>query len=235
MKVCVLQSDPALGCENLRILGRTIAEIPADLYVLPELFKIGFDALSNVFPATAEIVPDGSTYQLISQWLQCRPTAVVVCGMLEQDRSAYYNIAAVIGYGWMERYRQKYPARTAGGRVLPVLAGDFRKVWLPFQTSIGLMVCHDHYASAEFFEEYKKRSAETVVLIADSTSRDWMSHFPALCKEKGLSAIICNAAGENKGGSCILNRTGDFLSLHARGAQFLYLPECPMTATASLG
>ena len=97
-----------------------------------------------------------------------------------------------------------------------------------------MMVCSDHYRGSEFFAEYKKRRAQAVVLIADSSDRTWLERFPDYCREYGLTAMICNAAGTNGGGSCILSSAGEFLQLRTSNAEYKYLPDKPLVGFATI-
>lgn len=233
MNICLIQTDPQLKQDNLNAIVPMIQRSEADLYVLPELFTIGFDAAAETAHQTAEPFPSGPTCQSFLQLLKNR-RAVVVCGMLERADSGLFNIAAVIGAGWADRYRQKNPASTTQGWVLPVRPGEYRKIPIPLGWSLGLMVCNDHFAAAEFFAEYKKRGVDSVVLIADSASRAWIREFPAHCKKHGLIAIVCNAAGPNGGASCVIDRNGQFVRLRTSTNEYEWLPDAPMYAVGTM-
>lgn len=142
--------------------------------------------------------------------------AAVVCGLLEQQLAGYYNTATVIlGSGTIERYRQKSPASVAStGRVLNVLPGEYRAVTLWSRFRIGLMVCNDHWGADDFFKHYKATGAHAVLLIADSLSPNMVREtFSKKCREYRLQAIICNSAGQYKGGSCLIDCEGHFVPL----------------------
>ena len=239
MNVCLIQTDPSARQGNLQFLGTVIQNTKADLFLVPELFTNGFDYLARNFPANAEPIPDGPTCLQIRCFLQNR-SSVVVCGLLEQSGADFYNIAAVMGHSWMDRYRQKHPvtATTAQGRVLRIQAGDYRKIPLPTLPpwSMGLMICNDYGRADEFFKEYKERTVNAVVLIADSSTRAWIATFPDLCRRYQLSAIVCNAAGPKcgGGGSCIINPAGVFIRLRVLQTQVEY-DQLPDTAVAALG
>ena len=96
------------------------------------------------------------------------------------------------------------------------------------------MICNDYYRADEFFEEYKRRDVDAVVLIADSSTRAWLQKFPILCRQYGLPAIVCNAAGPNANGgaSCVLNAAGEFVCLSTSQAEYDYLPEIALAAVA---
>jgi predicted amidohydrolase len=235
MRVCLIQTDPQFKQENLTSLGQVIHNANADLYVLPELFTIGFFPLASVWPAGAESFPKGPTCQLILRFLGEHSSAVI-CGILEQDDSCYYNIAAVISNAGPERYRQKCPATAAvwndhgSPRSLPLCPGDYKNVVLPCGRNIGLMVCHDYFGVDAFFKEYKARGVDCVVLIADSSSKEWLRKFQKCCPEYGLPAIICNSAGSGKGNSCIINNQGGFVPLLNTDGQHDFFSELTMNA-----
>ncbi len=235
MNVCLIQSDPALRSANLSALDQVLEQLPADLYVLPELFTIGMAVLKQKWPTDPQQFPEGLLLRQVLTRLRGRGCAVIY-GVLEQDGPRFYNAAAVIGDGWIERYRQKYPARIATGRVLPISAGsDCRKVMIGPHESVGLMVCHDYLAAEEFFLEFNQRGARSVVLIADSNTRKWLTEFPPLCQKYGVPAIVCNSSGTDKGGSCIFDRKGSLVPLRtAGGGVFEYLPEMPLAALGAV-
>jgi len=99
--------------QNLSVLGKIIRETNADLYVLPELFTAAFDYLAqNWRPAVAESISNGPTYQQTLAFLRNRSSAVVVCGLVERCGADYYNVAAVVGHGWIEHCRVWSKSRT---------------------------------------------------------------------------------------------------------------------------
>ena len=104
MRVCLIQTDPQVKQKNLSVLAQVIQNTLADLYVLPELFTIGYFPLAAQWPIGAEPFPKGPTCEQVSRMLDKRSSAVI-CGILEQDHSCYYNLAAVISNQKPERYR----------------------------------------------------------------------------------------------------------------------------------
>jgi predicted amidohydrolase len=135
MKICLIQSDPQMRQGNVQFLGRVMQNIDADLFVLPELFGTGFDYLARQMLGNLEILPDGPICRQIACFLQHR-SSVVVCGLLEQSGQDFYNTAAVIGKGWIQRYRQKYPATTTQGQVLRILPGRAREDRYPESSAV---------------------------------------------------------------------------------------------------
>jgi predicted amidohydrolase len=221
MRVCLIQTKPKLRQENLRTLSQIIQKTDADIYVLPELFMVEFPEATRMWPQIAEPFPTGRTYQLIRGFLG-RRNSVVICGMPEKDDSKNYNIAALIRNKGNEApdtsYRQK---NTAACGNLPISRGtdDYGTISLSQDLSIGLMVCSDHFIAEEFFRKYKDLGANAVVLVAQSAGRPWIRQFPSYCQNYGLAAIVCNAAGDCLGGSCVINEAGQFLQCGER--QFL--------------
>lgn len=139
----------------------------------------------------------------------------------------------MLGNGTVERYRQKYPATSTKGRVLPILPGDFQTITVTLDTvlwKMGLMICNDYRMADEFFATYKERKVNAVVLIADSPTRAWLQEFPHHCQQYGLPAIVCNAAGPSGGGSCVLNSAGQFIALNTPQGQLNQLPDTSMMA-----
>lgn len=91
------------------------------------------------------------------------------------------------------------------------------------------MVCNDYYRADEFFDEYKRRGVDAVVLIADSSEQGWRQQFPTLCRQYRVPAIICNAAGPgaNGGGSCVFDAAGQLVRLRTpqSNVEYDFLPE----------
>jgi predicted amidohydrolase len=236
MNICLIQTYPEAKRKNIEHLGWVIKQLKADLYVLPELFITGFDYIAQHGPAHAETIPSGLTCQQIHGFLKGRSSAVV-CGLLEQEGQHYYNVAAVFGNGGVGRYRQKYLATTFKGQVLPIQPGDLQTITVTLGTEqwkMGFMICNDYRMADEFFAEYKKRGVNAVVLIADSPTRAWLTEFPHYCQQYGLPAIVCNAAGPNGGGSCVINSLGEFMQLNTPLGQRNQLLDTPMAATGVL-
>jgi predicted amidohydrolase len=121
--------------------------------------------------------------------------------------------------------------------VLPILPGDFQTITVTLGTvlwKMGFLICNDYRMADQFFAEYKKRNVNAVVLIADSPTRAWLTEFPHHCQQYGLPAIVCNAAGPNGGGCCVINATGQFISLNTPQAQRDRLAEMSMAAIGVL-
>ena len=95
------------------------------------------------------------------------------------------------------------------------------------------MVCQDYFAVEEFFEEYKKREVDCIVLIADSQSIDWLQKFRTCCRKYTLSAIICNSVGSGTGNSCILDAAVEHVEVVSGDQR--YKAPLPRLAMAAIG
>jgi predicted amidohydrolase len=233
VNICLIQTDPGMGRENIRTLRDSIRQIDADLYVVPEVFATGFDLEMEKGPVAPEAIPGGLTCRQVQGFLKDRNKSAAVCGLLEQNGHDLYNVALVITADQVFTYRQKFPNNQ--GRAIGIVPGEhFVNVSLPSGQNIGLMVCSDYNWAADLFAEYHRKGAQTVVLIADSRTQERIKGFPQHCQQYRLSAIVCNAAGEFKGGSCIINAAGQFISLNTPQGQRDRLPDTPMAAIGVL-
>lgn len=221
MEICLIQCDPRLGRENIRILESILQDVPADLYILPELFAVGFEKAATDWRNVAEPLLSGPTYQAISSYRTVRPTSSVIYGFPENDNGHFFNTAAVIsGKGSVECYHQKNPALRAGGKIFPIDQGDFKAIYVGpmqygYRCKVGLMICSDHYSAESFFKHYSDVKADAIVMIADSMEKTWITQFLELCVKYKLPVIICNAAGnvgEGKGESCVIDVKGNIVS-----------------------
>lgn len=237
MVVCVIQSEGfRRGASGFRaFLANCIQQVEADLYVLPELCNLGFSFASGVaaearssdnwkdWQALAENVPEGRTCLEIRKLLSLsRPNSSVVCGLLEVADGAFYNSAVVVGSRFTSLYRQSVPARTTTGVVLPIGRGAFTTIPLTPErngrvSSIGPMICSDDLEASTAFALYRERKADLVVLIADSVNRGWLRIFPDFCRRFQMPAVVCDAAGEGRGGSMAFDRDGQFLPMLVNG------------------
>lgn len=229
MNICLIQTDPEDGQHNLDSAIEIISRYNADLYVLPELFAVGFRRATS-HPQNHAAPLSGIVAQGIQRALASRPEAAVVAGILERDSQILYNSASVFQHQRAGVYRQKYPG--PGGRRGQCFArGDFATFSIGceqrgFRPRIGLMVCHDFYAADEFFAHYKEQRVDAIIMIAESADRKWRRDFPRLCRDSGIPAIVCNAAGIRMGGSCVWNAAGSPVPIrHLGNGECQQLPE----------
>jgi predicted amidohydrolase len=216
LHICLIQYDIGPAANNVLNITRIVKETPADIYVLPELFAVGFDASrpKEEYKPLAEHVSTGKTYVALRAAQSERPNSTLVYGLLEKDNEHYYNAAVVMTeQGSVQAYHQKYRVSTSSGYVLPVEPGEPRAVnigALPggHRPKIGLMICWDYQRAEEFFNHYSGCSVNAIVLIANSTATEWIETFSALCRNYNLPAIVCNAAGVNKGKSRVIDASG---------------------------
>ncbi|MFQ5571436.1 MAG: nitrilase-related carbon-nitrogen hydrolase [Rhodothermales bacterium] len=98
MDAAFLQYNPEyLQVEaNLDRVEKLLADVQADLIVLPELFASGyFFRSSNDLSIVAETIPDGITIRRLGEWARERG-AVIVAGLPERAGDTFFNSAVVV-------------------------------------------------------------------------------------------------------------------------------------------
>jgi predicted amidohydrolase len=154
LRVAVVQTDPHFG--RLRVnLDRALelmADTPADLYVLPELFATGYQFCSRAEVAkVAEPIPTGQTTRRLLAFARRRRCAIVA-GLVERAGRRFYNSAVVIGSaggsaggheGLIGRYRKLHLFAEETQWFTP---GDAAPaVWTIGSTRVGVMICFDWF------------------------------------------------------------------------------------------
>lgn len=102
MQVAAVQTDPVFGAiaRNLERAAALITTVPAQLYVLPELFATGYFYRDRAeVERYAEVFPEGETCRWLADLSRARE-AVIVAGFPEKDRDGrLYNAAALFDRG----------------------------------------------------------------------------------------------------------------------------------------
>jgi len=209
MNICLIQTEPQPGVDNLPFVRRGVETLGADLYILPELFNVGFGNATAEPLKYAERL-QGPLVGKLQLALDSRPQSSLVAGLLERDGDHLHNSAAIVQRGFVSSYRQKSPPHRFGRCFTP---GDYQTFYLGrrefgFQALFGLMICHDYYMAEDFFAHYKSQRADAIIMIAESAENKWRREFPDLCKQFEMSALVCNAAGISMGGSCAWDSAG---------------------------
>jgi predicted amidohydrolase len=99
--IACLQTAPVFGEleANCEVVERAIADLEADLLVLPELFATGYSFRDRDEITTyAEPFPDGPTVQRLRAWSR-RTGGIVVGGYPERDGDRVFNAAAIVAAG----------------------------------------------------------------------------------------------------------------------------------------
>jgi predicted amidohydrolase len=218
MNICLIQTEPEIGNNNLQFASECIRRYNADFYVLPELFTVGFGRGASHVQECAETL-NGILVQTLHSALESKPEATVVAGLAEKDSDNFYNTAAIIQRQSVAAYRQKNPVPGFGRRFI---RGDFGIFFVGperhgYRSRIGVMICSDYLIANKFFSHYKGQRVDAIIMIADSAESQWRREFPDLCREHGIPAIVCNAAGTHMGGSCIWDAGGNEVPIRQLG------------------
>src|SRR5260370_13043419 len=184
LKICLIQTDPEAGSGNLDFALQAMRR-NADVYILPELFTVGFRNGTASGSKYAE-PRQGRTVQVLHAALESKPDATIIAGLLEKDGGRFFNSAAIVRHssvGPVGAYRQKNPEHQFGNCFAP---GDFEAFFLGrkkhgYQLRFGFMICHDYYMAAEFFACYTEQKLDAIVMIADSADTKWRREIPGFC------------------------------------------------------
>lgn len=200
MKVALIQMRPrlkALDANRERALA-LMASVPADLYVLPELFSSGYTfARADEVASAAEPAGAGPTFEALSAFAR-DSGAVVVYGYPERDGDRFYNAAGTLGpSGWIGNYRKIHLfAReklffTAGDQPAPV----FDLPW----GRLGVMICFDWY-----FPELTRSLALGGADLIAHPSNLVLPHCPQAMLTRSLEnrvfTVTCNRVGRESNG-----------------------------------
>lgn len=146
MKIAFLQMDCRFGRvdENLLTAGTLLADVSADLVVLPELFHCGYYFSSAQETAEfAEAIPAGKTTQFLIEWAE-KKQCYVVAGLAERYQDALFNSAVLVGpTGLIAVYRKIHlfneEKRWFSPGNVPFFIVDIGPVRL------GMMICFDWF------------------------------------------------------------------------------------------
>ena len=144
MRVAIVQTDPVFG-EVRRNIDRALSlmgTVPAELYVLPELFNTGYNFISkDELRSLAEDVHGNVTAIALQKFAKDR-SCHIVYGFAENDRGKFYNSAAILApsgfvglYRKIHLYDRENLFFEKGDLGFPVFDLPFGKV--------GIMVCFD--------------------------------------------------------------------------------------------
>lgn len=211
VKVAAVQLQPELGNVEANVqkgidMIKEAAAGGAKIIVLPELSTCGyvFNCREEAF-AVAEPVPEGPT---VKKWeaVAAECGVYIVAGIPERDGDKLYNICVLVGpNGYMGRYRKLH-------------LWDREKLWFEpgdegtpvFDTPYGriaMMICYDMWHQ-EMWRIYGAVGADIVACPTNFPCipglPDEMPSFgPANCLvgcyDNGLSAILANRIGEERG------------------------------------
>jgi predicted amidohydrolase len=142
MRLAVVQTNPIFGKNEVNVHTATerMREVPADLYVLPELFNTGYNFTTPDEVDRVAEKSDGATFRAMRGLAQ-RNSCYIVYGFAERA-DHIYNSAALVGpSGLLGIYRKVHLFDRENLFFKPGNLG-FPVIDLPFG-KIGLMICFD--------------------------------------------------------------------------------------------
>lgn len=142
MRLAVVQMNPVFGRNEVNIHTATeqMRQVPADLYVLPELFNTGYNFTSLEEVDRVAEKSDGATFRAMVGFAQ-RNSCYIAYGFVERA-DQLYNSAALVGpSGLLGIYRKVHLFDRENVFFKPGNLG-FQVFELPFG-KVGLMICFD--------------------------------------------------------------------------------------------
>jgi predicted amidohydrolase len=205
MKAAYLQFAPHYleVDSNLSTVESLLADVDADLVVLPELFTSGYFFKSEADLAeVAEPIPDGRTTQQLCEWAG-ETGATLVAGLAERAGDAFFNSAVLVRPdGRTETYRKVhlfYEETTLfapGDLGFPVFDVTTRD-GTPYR--LGLMVCFDWYFP-EAARSLALNGADVIAHPSNLVLPHCPDSMPVRARENHVFTITANRYGtEAKG------------------------------------
>lgn len=173
--------------------------IPADLYVLPELFSTGYNFVSKEeVSSLAEPAQNGTTGRVLENFAR-EHSCYVVYGFAENDRGKHYNSAALAGPSGLIGVYRKIHLYDRENLFFEKGNLGFQVFDLPFG-KIGIMVCFDW-----IYPESARTLALKGAQIIAHPSNLVMPYCPdamvTRCLENRVFAATADRVGmENRGG-----------------------------------
>lgn len=210
MRVGFYQYDPQFGevGKNLDVVEAKLAQVEADLLVLPELFASGYQFVSEEeTQRLAEAVPGGPTTKRLIEVAK-RRRIHVVAGLPEKSGSRCYNSAVVVGpAGFLGCYRKTHLFYEETLFFSPGDSGF--QVWDIGPAKIGVMICFDWYYP-ESARSLALQGADILCHPSNLVLPNCPDSMPVRCLENRVFAITCNRIGsEARGGKDQLNYIGN--------------------------
>ena len=201
---------------NVAVLQGLLADLHADLVVLPELANCGY-----LYAAPSDLMPftesgDGSGLFLSAlRELAARVGGVIVTGLAECGPGGIYNSAvAVSGDGVLQVYRKTH------------LFADEKRLFLPGDTGfqvfehrgvrIGMMVCFDWFFP-EACRSLALAGADVILHPANLVLPYCQSAMITRCLENRVFAVTCNRIGTERRAGVTLRFTGASQIVDCRG------------------
>jgi predicted amidohydrolase len=199
MRVAVVQTHPVFGETeaNIERALALVADVRADLFVLPELCTSGYNFTSTGEALSLAESAEGSTFRAMAAFAR-RKSAYIVYGFAEKADRLYNSCALVGPHGLVGIYRKVHLfAReklifAPGNLSFPVFDLPFGRV--------GMMICFDWI----YPESARTLTLKGAHLIAHPSNLV-LPHCPdamvVRCLENGIFAVTADRVGrEDRGG-----------------------------------
>lgn len=208
MKVGFVQFEPVFGQigVNLAKVERLLAEVDAELIVLPELFNSGYLFTSREEALSlAEEIPGGKTVELLYR-IARKKNIHIVAGLCEKEGDRLFNSAVLIAPGgWRGTYRKMHLFNEEKLWFQPGDEGF--KVFDTGACRIGIMICFDW-----FFPEAARllalQGAQVICHSANLVLPFCQAGMVTRCLENQVFAVTANRTGREKRGGRDLLFTG---------------------------
>lgn len=203
MKAGYLQFDPGYlqVSDNLASVERLLADVDADLIVLPELFTSGYFFRSeDDLRAVAEPIPGGTSTQKLKRWARDTGTTLVA-GLPEKDGDHFFNSSVLVRPdGTLETYRKVhlfYEETTLfepGDLGLRVFEASTRE---GLSYNLGMMVCFDWYFP-EAARTLALRGADVIAHPSNLVLPYCPDSMPVRARENHVFTITSNRYGTER-------------------------------------
>lgn len=199
MRVAIVQTNPIFGDVGANVDGAlgTMKQVAADLFVLPELFNIGYNFISRDEVNKLAEAPDGYTFKRIAEFA-AKKSCYVVYGFAEKA-DKIFNSAALVGpTGLMGVYRKIHLFDRENLFFAPGNSG-FPVFDLPFG-KIGIMICFD-WIYPESARTLALKEAQLIAHPSNLVLPYCPDAMVTRCLENRVFAATANRVGsEDRGG-----------------------------------
>ncbi|KKK42872.1 MAG: (R)-stereoselective amidase [Candidatus Lokiarchaeum sp. GC14_75] len=207
MKVGYIQTSPIFGKKerNFDQIEKLLANIKADLIVLPELFATGYTFISKEEAMSFAEKSNGNTGQFLVE-IAKKSGAVVVGGYIEKEDKNIYNSAMIVSSkGVIDSYRKIHLYFkeklwfSPGDKKIEVFEIDGAK--------IGIMICFD-WIFPETARTLSILGADIIAHPSNLVLPYCQKAMVTRCLENRVFAITANRIGKEIRGEDNFNFTG---------------------------
>ena len=220
MKIGYLQTSPVFGekQKNLNAVDNFLANIQADLIVLPELFTTGYTFTSMEELRGLSEPFNGDTSAFLCQ-KSLDTGAIIVAGFAEKEGDLYYNSSMIVYHGEivgiyrkLHLFNKEKLFFSPGNKELQVYSIKGIKV--------GIMICFD-WIFPEVSRVLALKGSQVIAHPSNLVMPYCQQAMTTRCIENGLFAVTANRVGVEKrgddeftftGGSQITSEKGEILS-----------------------